>query len=163
MDTVRRKFSTNGGRKGTQSSTQVGSQPGTGTMQRIEEITNSSVGNVGKTSITHKGFYCEFCNQEYKDNLSYLEHLASIQHLKNTGKSMRIERSTLEKVKNRMKQRLERKAAAAIPKTIGTLTEENEKLKKKTKKEEAAPVLDSSQMEILSMMGIAQFGSSKAQ
>lgn len=48
------------------------------------------------------GFYCEACDLTYKDNVQYIEHLNSKQHLINTGQSGEVKRATLQDVKDRM-------------------------------------------------------------
>lgn len=47
------------------------------------------------------GFYCEACDLTFKDNLQYLDHLNSKQHLVATGESGEVKRATLEDVKER--------------------------------------------------------------
>ena len=54
------------------------------------------------------GFHCEICKLTYKDNLSYLEHLSSVIHMKNAGISNRVERSTLAQVMARLEARRNR-------------------------------------------------------
>ncbi|KAF2480339.1 hypothetical protein BDY17DRAFT_303656 [Neohortaea acidophila] len=67
---------------------------------------------VGKTSLVPAGagqgkrgkgagFYCDACDLTYKDNLQFVEHLNSKQHLINTGESGEVRRATLEEVKDR--------------------------------------------------------------
>ena len=48
------------------------------------------------------GFYCEACDLTYKDNIQYIEHLNSKQHLINTGQSNQVKRATLQDVKDRI-------------------------------------------------------------
>lgn len=48
------------------------------------------------------GFYCEACDLTFKDNLQWIEHLNSKQHLSNTGESGEVKRATLEDVKERL-------------------------------------------------------------
>lgn len=48
------------------------------------------------------GFYCEACDLTYKDNVQYIEHLNSKQHLINTGQSGEVKRATLQDVKDRL-------------------------------------------------------------
>jgi U4/U6.U5 tri-snRNP component SNU23 len=48
------------------------------------------------------GFYCEACDLTYKDNVQYIEHLNSKQHLVNTGQSGEVKRATLQDVKDRI-------------------------------------------------------------
>ena len=47
------------------------------------------------------GFYCDACDLTYKDNLQFVEHLNSKQHLVNTGESGEVRRATLDDVKER--------------------------------------------------------------
>lgn len=48
------------------------------------------------------GFYCEACDLTYKDNVQYIEHLNSKQHLINTGQSGEVKRATLQDVRDRL-------------------------------------------------------------
>lgn len=47
------------------------------------------------------GFYCDACDLTYKDNLQFVEHLNSKQHLFNTGETGEVRRATLGDVKER--------------------------------------------------------------
>lgn len=47
------------------------------------------------------GFYCEACDLTFKDNLQYLDHLNSKQHLVASGESGEVKRATLDDVKER--------------------------------------------------------------
>ena len=47
------------------------------------------------------GFYCDACDLTFKDNLQFVEHLNSKQHLVNTGESGEVRRATLEEVRER--------------------------------------------------------------
>jgi U4/U6.U5 tri-snRNP component SNU23 len=68
----------------------------------------SSVGKRGKGA----GFYCEACDLTYKDNVQYVEHLNSKQHLINTGQSGVVRRATLQDVKDRIEMLKQKKRAA---------------------------------------------------
>lgn len=59
---------------------------------------SAGVGKRGKGA----GFYCEACDLTYKDNVQYIEHLNSKQHLINTGQSGEVKRATLQDVKDRI-------------------------------------------------------------
>lgn len=48
------------------------------------------------------GFYCEYCDLTYKDNLSYVDHLNSKQHTRAIGLSVHVEKATLEQVRARL-------------------------------------------------------------
>jgi U4/U6.U5 tri-snRNP component SNU23 len=65
----------------------------------------AGVGKRGKGA----GFYCEACDLTYKDNVQYIEHLNSKQHLINTGQSGEVKRATLDDVKNRIDMLIQRK------------------------------------------------------
>lgn len=56
------------------------------------------------------GFYCDACDLTFKDNLQWVEHLNSKQHLIATGESGDVRRATLEEVEERfdyLKRKLE--------------------------------------------------------
>ncbi|KAI9809218.1 MAG: hypothetical protein M1825_002509 [Sarcosagium campestre] len=48
------------------------------------------------------GFYCDACDLTFKDNLQWVEHLNSRQHLVATGESGEVKRATLEEVRQRL-------------------------------------------------------------
>ena len=69
--------------------------------------------NVGKTSLVPAGaatgkrgrgagFYCADCDLTFKDNLQFLEHLNSRQHLVAIGQTGEVKRATLEEVRERL-------------------------------------------------------------
>jgi U4/U6.U5 tri-snRNP component SNU23 len=58
----------------------------------------SAVGKRGRGA----GFYCDACDLTYKDNVQYIEHLNSKQHLINTGQSGEVVRATLQDVRDRL-------------------------------------------------------------
>ncbi|KAL6715220.1 U4/U6.U5 snRNP associated protein [Lecanora helva] len=69
--------------------------------------------NVGKTSLVPAGaatgkrgrgagFYCAECDLTFKDNLQFVEHLNSRQHLVAVGQSGEVKRATLEEVRERL-------------------------------------------------------------
>lgn len=49
------------------------------------------------------GFYCEACDLTFKDNLQFVEHLNSKQHLVATGQSGEVRRATAEEVRERLR------------------------------------------------------------
>lgn len=90
------------------------------------------------------GFYCDACDLTYKDNLQFVEHLNSKQHLINTGESGEVRRATLEQVRERFeylkRKRDEEKARAVVD--LGTRIEvakeqeEREREEKRRKRNE---------------------------
>jgi len=69
--------------------------------------------NVGKTTLVPAGaatgkrgrgagFYCAECDLTFKDNLQFVEHLNSRQHLVAVGQSGEVKRATLEEVRERL-------------------------------------------------------------
>lgn len=69
--------------------------------------------NVGKTTLVPAGastgkrgrgagFYCPDCDLTFKDNLQFVDHLNSKQHLSNTGQSGEVKRATVEEVRERL-------------------------------------------------------------
>lgn len=65
----------------------------------------ASVGKRGRGA----GFWCEACDLTYKDNVQYIEHLNSKQHLINTGQSGAVVVATLQDVKDRIEMHKQRK------------------------------------------------------
>ena len=61
---------------------------------------------VNKTQVVdsteNSGFYCSACNITLKDSSSYLDHVNSRAHSRNIGQTMRVEKATLEQVKERI-------------------------------------------------------------
>lgn len=58
----------------------------------------SAVGKRGKGA----GFYCDACDLTFKDNLQFVEHLNSRQHLVATGQTGEVKRASLEDVMDRL-------------------------------------------------------------
>ena len=110
---------------------------------------------VGKTSLVPAGatqgkrgkgagFYCDACDLTYKDNLQFVEHLNSKQHLVNTGESGEVKRATLEEVKERFewvkRKRDEEKAREVVDLStrieVAKEQEERERVEKRRKRNE---------------------------
>ncbi|KZF25166.1 hypothetical protein L228DRAFT_236288 [Xylona heveae TC161] len=81
------------------------------TQSRAERLNVSA--NVGKTMLVPAGagigkrgrgagFYCPDCDLTFKDNLQFVDHLNSRQHLANTGQSGEVRKATLEDVRERL-------------------------------------------------------------
>ncbi|KAF2864296.1 hypothetical protein K470DRAFT_253964 [Piedraia hortae CBS 480.64] len=67
---------------------------------KAQIVVGTGQGRRGKSA----GFYCDACDLTFKDNLHFVEHLNSKQHLLATGESGQVKRATLEEVKERFEQ-----------------------------------------------------------
>jgi U4/U6.U5 tri-snRNP component SNU23 len=83
------------------------------------------------------GFYCDACDLTFKDNLQFVEHLNSKQHLVATGESGEVKRATLEEVKERFeylkRKREEERALEAVD--LGTRIENAREREEKEREE----------------------------
>jgi len=74
----------------------------------------SAIGKRGKGA----GFYCDACDLTYKDNLQFVEHLNSKQHMVASGQTGEVQRATLQDVIDRFeylkRKREEEKARETI-------------------------------------------------
>ena len=99
------------------------------TVSRVARLDVSA--NVGKTMLVPAGastgkrgrgagFYCQDCDLTFKDNLQFVDHLNSKQHLSNTGQSGEVKRATLEEVQERLDWlvRKKREEAEAVEKVV---------------------------------------------
>lgn len=75
--------------------------------------------NVGKVSLMPAGaamgkhgkgagFYCEACNKTYKDNLQWVDHINSMEHLRAIGEDGSVRKATAEDVRRRIDEIWER-------------------------------------------------------
>ncbi|KAK5153191.1 U4/U6.U5 snRNP associated protein [Recurvomyces mirabilis] len=103
-------------------------------------VAGAGQGKRGKSA----GFYCEACDLTYKDNLQFVEHLNSRQHLVATGESGEVRRAALEEVKDRFeylkRKREEEKAREVVDLTsrieVARDQEEREREEKRRKRNE---------------------------
>ena len=137
------------------------------------------------------GFYCEACDLTFKDNLQFVEHLNTMQHLAATGQTSQVRRATAEEVHERIAQYvrrrddLDKEMATGLQERLRLREEEREKEaeqkrrkradgadKKRAAREEAAKVKteygedvriegELDEDDMMAQMGITGFGSSK--
>jgi len=92
------------------------------------------------------GFYCEACDLTFKDNLQWVEHQNSMQHLRNIGQTGEVKRATAEEVYERIEAVWQRLLAQKEDKTVDLAErldirrreEEREREEKRAKRKEAA-------------------------
>ncbi|QPG73432.1 hypothetical protein FOA43_000742 [Brettanomyces nanus] len=73
-------------------------------IQQIDEFNKVSL--ITSSNSKEAGFYCGTCRRKYKDNLKFLEHLNSKEHLVNSGfdevEAQNSNKFTLEDIKKRL-------------------------------------------------------------
>lgn len=147
----------------------------------------AGVGKRGRSA----GFYCEACDLTFKDNLQYIEHLNTLDHLRRSGETNEVKRATAEEVHERIASHvrrianLEKEKATSLEERLDLRREEDAKEaeekrakrreeaeRKRAKKEEAEKAKtdygedvriegEHDEDDMMAQMGIAGFGTSK--
>lgn len=137
------------------------------------------------------GFYCESCDLTFKDNLQFVEHLNTTQHLLNAGQTTEVKRATAEEVHERIafyvrrNEELAKEKATSLQERLAIREEEaaketeekrkkrrDEAEKKRLEREEAAKVKteygedvriegEHEEDDMMAQMGFTGFGTSK--
>lgn len=102
-------------------------------------------GAVGKRG-RGAGIYCEACDLTFKDNLQWVDHVNSVQHLRATGQTSQVRKASAEEVHRRIDELWEKKQMEKVQATtslkekleLQEVEDEKEREAKRLKRKEAA-------------------------
>jgi len=139
-------------------------------IQRIVDL-EKKVGSVEAATDTRSGYHCPVCDLTFADSSQYLSHVNSLLHNSKLGFSMNVSKSSVDQVKDRLKEKIKQELARKTATTeleddFGKSYEEAEakekeakRLKKEAKKARKAVVeVVEEEDEMSKVMGFKSFG-----